>query len=94
MTKEDVQHLLQAFRCLGLTMTALINSPEDQEACLYQVAHACGRPLREFLVVADPTEDPVLWAQAIQTLDALREDQIWIRRALNGQSAPIDARWQ
>lgn len=94
MTKEDVLNLLQAFRHLGLTMTAMINSVEGQEACLYQVARACGRPLREFLVEADPTEDPMLWSQAIQALEALREDQIWIRCALNGQSTPIDARWQ
>lgn len=94
MTKGEVQQLLQAFRFLGLTMTAMLKEPETQEICLYQVARACGRPLREFLAEADPTEDPMLWAQAVQTLEALQEDQIWIRRALNGQTAPVDARWQ
>jgi len=94
MTREEAANLLFRFKLLGLMMGTLLQEPEERDACIYQVARACGRPLREFLLETDPEADPILWSQAIQALEALREDQIWIRRIVEGQGTPGDARWQ
>jgi hypothetical protein len=93
MTKNEIAAQLTRFKLLGLLIGALIQEPEDRERSLFALERLCGRPLREFLVVADPDEDPALYWQAIQAVEALREDQIWINRFHAGQPLPIVARW-
>ena len=93
MTKEEIAEQLRTFKVLGLLIGALIQEPAERERSLFSLARFCGRPLREFLVEADPDEDPALYWQAIQAVAALREDQIWITRFHAGQSLPMVARW-
>jgi len=93
MTKNEIAAQLTSFKLLGLLIGALIQEPEDRERSLFALERLCGRPLREFLLEADPNEDPALYWQAIQAVEALREDQIWITRFHAGQSLPIVARW-
>ena len=93
MTKTEIAAQLTRFKLLGLLIGALIQEPEERERSLFALERLCGRPLRVFLVEADPDEDPVLYWQALQAVEALREDQIWITRFHAGQSLPVVARW-
>jgi hypothetical protein len=72
---------------------ALIQESEERERSLFALERLCGRPLKEFLVEADPNEDPTLYWQALQAVEALREDQVWIRCFHAGQVLPIVDRW-
>ena len=93
MTKTEIAEQLTRFKLLGLLIGALVNEPEGRERNLFALERLCGRPLREFLAEADPDEDPALYWMALQALEALREDQIWITRFHSGQPLPIVARW-
>jgi len=93
MTKEEIAEQLAKFKVLGLLIGALIQEPEERERTLFSLERHCGRPLKEFLVETDPDENPVLQWQAIQALEALREDQIWINRFHAGLPFPIVMRW-
>jgi hypothetical protein len=93
MTKEEIAEQLTTFKVLGLLIGALIQEPTQRERSLFSLERFCGRPLREFLVEADPDEDPALYWQAIQAVAALREDQIWIARFHANQTLPMVARW-
>lgn len=93
MTKKEIAELLTKFNVLGLMIEALIQEPGERERALFSLERFCGRPLREFLVVAEPEEDPALYWQAIQAVEALREHQIWIDRFHAGQPFPTVGRW-
>lgn len=93
MTKEEIAEQLTKFKVLGILIGALIHEPEERERSLFSLERYCGRPLKEFLVETDPDENPVLQWQALQALEALREDQIWINRFHEGQPLPTVARW-
>ncbi len=93
MTKEEIAEQLRTFKVLGLLIGALIQEPEVRERNLFALERLCGRPLREFLLSANPDDDPALFWLAIQAVEALREDQIWITRFHAGQSLPTVARW-
>ncbi len=93
MTKEEIAEHLARFKVLGLVIGALINEPTERERSLFSLERLCGRPLREFLVQADPDENPAIIWQAIQAVEALREDQIWITRFYADQPLPFVARW-
>ena len=73
---------------------SMIKDPLIREDCWFLLGRLCGRPIREYLALADPEEDPIEYLQAIQALEGLREDQMWIRRSQNGQDTPSNARWQ
>jgi hypothetical protein len=94
MTREEINDLLRQFQVLGLVVGAMIKEPDKRENCWFQLERACGRRLKEYLLVAEPDEDPVLYLQALQALEALKEDQVWLRRISIGQGAPSSARWQ
>ena len=93
MTKEEIAEQLTMFTALGHLIRALIHEPAEQERCLFALQRCCGRPLKEFLIQADPDEDPALYWLALQAVEALREDQIWITRFHAGQPLPNVARW-
>ena len=93
MTKNEIAEQLTKFKLLGLLMGVLIQEPEERERSLFTLERLCGRPLKEFLIEADPDEDPALYWLALQAVEALREDQIWITRFHAGQPLPIVARW-
>lgn len=93
MTKEEIAEHLTRFKALGLVIGALIKEPAERERSLFSLARLCGRPLREFLVQADPDEDPAIIWLALQAVEALREDQIWITRFYTDQPLPFVARW-
>lgn len=93
MTKQEIADQLTRFKILGLVLGAMITDAEEREWNLFQLERLCGRPLREFLVQAGPDEDPATCWQAIQALEALREDQVWINRFHAGQPFPTVARW-
>lgn len=94
MTKEEIANLLNRFKTLGLILGAMIQDEERREVCWFQLERLCARPLREFLLITDPDEDPTLYLQALQAVEGLREDQAWLRRYHTGQGAPANARWQ
>ena len=93
MTKNEIAEQLTKFKLLGLLIGVLIQEPEEREHSLFILERLCGRPLKEFLVEADPDEDPDMYWLALQAVEALREDQIWIKRFHAGQPLPIVARW-
>ena len=94
MTKDEISELLRRFQILGLLIGAMIHESGERERTLYSIERLCGRPLREFLVEADPEEDAGLYWLAIQAVEALREDQILIRTAFEGRALPVHAREQ
>ena len=94
MTKDEITEHLRRFQILGLLVGALIHESGERERTLFSIERLCGRPLREFLVDADPNEDAGLYWQAIQAVEALREDQILIRKALEGRALPVLGREQ
>ena len=94
MTKEEITNLLHRFTVLGLVIGAMIQDPEKQEVFWFQLERLCGRPIKEFLLIADPEEEPTLYMQALQAVEALRQDRAWIRSYHMGQGAPLSARWQ
>jgi hypothetical protein len=94
MTREEANDLLATFQVLGLVAGALIEDSQARETCWFRLERLCGRPIREFLLDADPEEDPGLYLQAIQALEAIREDGIWIRRIQDGKGVPTEGRWQ
>lgn len=94
ITREEIADLLMRFQVLGSVIEALITEPQGRERCWFQLGRICGRPLKEYLLVADPEKDPALYMEALQTLEALREDQVWTRRIHDGLGAPSTARWQ
>ena len=93
MTKEEIAEQLTKFKVLGMVIGALIHEPGERERTLFSLERHCGRPLKEFLVETDPDENPVLQWQALQALEALREDQVWINRFHARQPFPIVGRW-
>jgi hypothetical protein len=93
MNQDEIQAVLRRFKTLGLVIGALIREEDQRERRLFSLGRYCGRPLREFLAEADPDEDPVLYWEAIQALEAMREDQRWIQRHQAGLEFPIIEWW-
>ncbi len=93
MNKHEIQAVLRRFKALGLVIGALIREEDLRERQLFSLSRYCGQPLREFLAESDPDEDPVLYWEAIQALEAMREDQIWIQRHQAGLELPIVEWW-
>ena len=93
MTTKEISDQLVRYKILALLIGSLVHEPGELERSLFALQRACGRPLKEFLLDADPNEDPVIFWQAIQALQALREDQIWIQRFKAGLNFPPIAWW-
>lgn len=93
MTQKEANDLLLSFHILGLAMGALIHDDVARETCWFRLEKACGQPIREFLATVDPGEDPTVLLQAVQALEAIREDGIWIRRIQEHRELPQESRW-
>jgi hypothetical protein len=95
MTKAETYHRLKRLKELGILMRTMLEEPdESQKAGWFQFGKLSGRTLLAFLLEGDPNDDPGLQLQAVQMLEALREDQTWMRRIAEGQGVPFHARWQ
>jgi hypothetical protein len=71
----------------------MVKDPLEREERWFQLGRVCGLPVREFLAHADPDEDPSLYLMALQTIEALREQQLLIRRINEGQPVGFSGRW-